>query len=129
MKLKPHERPLYDDTSLEARRVLVRTYQQMSPERKAAIVSDLRRTARMLFESGHRERHPGATDEDVLDAWMKNTLPPDLYQLARSHRDAYLGRSVAGSAEGSVSANADEDSVCSWGLDGRVNAGVPSNHE
>jgi hypothetical protein len=129
MKLKPHQRPLYDDTSLEARRVLVRIYQQMSPEKKAAIVGDLNRTAKMLFDTGFRERHPGASDEDVLDAWMKHTLPPDLYQLARSHRDAYLGRSVAGSAEGSVRAHAVEDSLRSQGLDGGLNAGVPSIHE
>jgi hypothetical protein len=129
MKLKPHERPLHDDTSLEARRVLVRIYQQMSPERKSAIISDLNRTARMLFESGYRERHPGATDEDVLDAWMKHTLPPELYNLARSHRDAYLGRSVAGSAEGSVRPYADANPVRAWGLDGGLNAGVASNHE
>ena len=129
MKLKPHERPLHDDTSLDARRVLVRAYQQMSPEKKAAIVSDLRRTARMLFETGYRERHPGAADEDVLDAWMRHTLPPDLYNLARSHRDAYLGRSVAGSAESGLSADATENSLRSRWLDGRIDTGLASYHE
>lgn len=90
MKLKPHERPLHDDTSREARRVLVSVYRQMSPARKAAIVSDLRRTARRLFEAGYRARHPEATDEELSDAWMRSTLPSDLYDKARSHRDAYL---------------------------------------
>ena len=90
MKLRPHERPLHDDTSPEARRVLVSIYRQMSPARKGAVVSDLRRTARQLFEAGYRDRHPQATDEEVFDAWMRNTLPADLYQKARSHRDAHI---------------------------------------
>ena len=90
MKLKPHERPLHDDTSPEARRVLVSVYRQMSPARKAAIVSDLRRTARQLFETGYRVRHPEATDEEVSDAWMRSILPAELYAKARSHRDALV---------------------------------------
>lgn len=89
MKLKPHERQPLDDSNLESRRVLVRMYQQMAPEQKAKRIDELRKTARALFEVGLRTRSPGMTDDEVLEAWMRRTLPPHLFEQAWRHRVAH----------------------------------------
>jgi len=91
----PHERLLLDDTTPEARRALVRVYQEMPPERKATIVGDLRRMTRQLFEAGYRDRHPDATTDELVLAWMRHTLDPELYEKARSVRNEYTRRCLA----------------------------------
>ena len=101
-RLAPHERPLFDDTSPEARQALARTYQQMSLERKATVVGDLCRLTRELFNAGYRARHPGATNDDLVDAWMRHTLEPELYEKARSVRDEYNRRRLESGAESGV---------------------------
>ena len=88
MKLRPHEQQL-DDSNLESRRVLVRMYQRMAPERKAKRVDELRKTARALFEAGLRTRFPSMTNEELLEAWMRRTLPPHLFEQAWRHRVAH----------------------------------------
>ena len=90
---------MLSDTSPEARRVLAQVYRQMSAERKAAIVEDLHQFTRRLFEAGVRARDPGASDEKILDQYMRQTLPRELYEEARRHRDGFcqcLARTAAG---------------------------------
>jgi hypothetical protein len=94
-KVAPHEQPLLNDTTPEAQRALVQVYRDMPPERKATIVGDLRRMTRQLFEAGYRARHPGATADDLVVAWMRHTLDPELYEKARSVRDEYSRRRLA----------------------------------
>ncbi len=91
----PHERPLLDDTTPEARQALVQVYRDMPPERKATIVGDLRRMTRQLFDAGYRARHPESTADDLVVAWMRHTLEPELYEKARSVRDEYSRRRLA----------------------------------
>jgi hypothetical protein len=62
------------DTAPEAERVLIDVYRRMPFERKWKIIGDTFRTARMLHASGVRLREPGATDRDVLDAWLQERL-------------------------------------------------------
>ena len=90
---------MLSDTLPEARRVLAQVYRQMPAERKATIVDDLHQFTRRLFEAGVRARDPGASDEMILDEYMRQTLPRELYEEARRHRDGFcqrLARTAAG---------------------------------
>jgi hypothetical protein len=65
-----------DDTTPEARRVLVDGYRRMSLARRFQIMDDAYGTARVLHEMGFRQRHPEATPEDVRQDWARVTLGP-----------------------------------------------------
>jgi hypothetical protein len=83
---------MLSDTSPEAQRVLAQVYRQMSAEKKAAIVDDLHQLTRRLFEAGVLARDPQATDEKILDQYMRQTLSRELYEAARRHRDGFCER-------------------------------------
>lgn len=83
---------MLDDTSSEARRVLFHVYRNLPMERKAAIVDDLHQLTRQLFEAGVRARDSHASDEQILDQYMRQTLPRELYEEARRHRHGYRQR-------------------------------------
>ena len=83
---------MLSDTSPEAQRVLVQVYRKMSAEKKAEIVDDLHQLTRRLFEAGVLARKPQATDETILDQYMRQTLPRELYEAARRHRDGFCER-------------------------------------
>lgn len=87
------------DTSPEALRILAQVYRQMPMEQKAAIVDDLHLLTRQLFEQGFRSSHPEASDEALLDQYMRRTLPEKLYQQVRNHRDEHCQR-LGGTAAG-----------------------------
>jgi hypothetical protein len=90
---------MLSDTLPEAQRVLAQVYRQMSMERKAAIVDDLHQITRRLFEAGVRARDPEASDEKILDQYMRQTMCRELYEAVRRHRDGFcqrLARTAAG---------------------------------
>jgi hypothetical protein len=126
---KPHERPLLSDTTREARQALVRVYQNMPPERKATIVGDLRWMTRELFEAGYRARHPDATPDELVDAWMRHTLDPELYEKARSIRHEYVRRRLARGAEGGAFVGANETPVRAGGVVGELGARCAARDE
>jgi hypothetical protein len=124
-KPAPHERPLFDDTDADARKALVRVYQKMSAERKATRVGELRYMTKRLFEAGYKDRHPEATPDDLIDAWLRHTLDPDSFEKARSYRHELARRRVERSAESSSSAGANEDSLRSRGIAGQLGPRSP----
>jgi len=66
---------------------------------KAAIVDDLHQLTRQLFEEGFRSRNPAASEEAILDHYLRQTLSDELYRQVRRHRDEQrqrLGRAAAG---------------------------------
>src|SRR4029453_18817011 len=122
-KPAPHERPLFDDTDADARKALVRVYQKMSAASKATRVGELGHMTRQLFEAGYKYRHPEATPDDLIDAWLRHTLDPDSFEKARSYRHELARRRVERSAESSSSAGADEDSLCAGRIAGEHGPG------
>ena len=77
---------MMDDTTPEARRVLIDIYRRMTPAEKWKIMEGIQRTARVLFESGLRHRNPNVTEQDVQEAWIKATLPEPLFEIIRDLR-------------------------------------------
>lgn len=71
------------DTTPEAELVLIDIHRRMSIADKWKRLEDLYRTGRVLHEAGFRQRCPDATDEAVIDDWMKLTLEPQLYREVR----------------------------------------------
>src|SRR5437588_111707 len=65
---------LLDDTTPEARRVLIDGFRRMSMARRCEIMEDSYRTARILHEMGFRQRHPDATRAAIRDDWAAITL-------------------------------------------------------
>ncbi|MEX2176552.1 MAG: hypothetical protein WD872_19460 [Pirellulaceae bacterium] len=128
-KQAPHEQPLAEDTLPEARQALVRVYQQMPPERKATIVGDLRRMSRQLFDAGYRARHPGVTEDELIVAWMRHTLDPELYEKARIVRDEYTRRRLARGAQSGAIAGADGVAVRPGGIAGQFGPGSAAGNE
>lgn len=64
------------DTSLEAERVLIEVYQRMPMSEKWRQMGQIFRTAKNLHAAGVRFRCPNASDEDVRQAWLRQTLGP-----------------------------------------------------
>lgn len=83
---------MLNDTLPEAQRVLSQVYRQMPAAQKAVIVDDLHEVTRRLFEAGVKARDPEASDEKILDQYMRQTLSRELYEAARSHRDGFRQR-------------------------------------
>ena len=52
---------LLDDTTPEARRVLIEAYRRIPPSRTWKLLDDGYRFGRMLHASGYRQRHADAT--------------------------------------------------------------------
>lgn len=62
------------DTAPEVERLMYEAYRRMSPARKMKLVADAYVVARQLHSTGHRLRHPDATDADVNRAWALMTI-------------------------------------------------------
>lgn len=63
-----------DDTSPEARRVLIECYRRMPAARKWARLASAYSFAKTLHATGVRLRNPAATDEDVRCHWVAITI-------------------------------------------------------
>lgn len=79
-----------NDTTPEAERVLIDICRNLSMEEKWRRLQSLYRTGRDLHEMGFRQRHPNASHEEVVDDWMKLTLPRELYRNVRESVDGSL---------------------------------------
>ena len=75
-----HERRgvLASDTSAEAEARQVRAWQAMSTAEIARLVDDLSSTARVLTLAGLRERHPAASEQELVARLAEITLGPEL---------------------------------------------------
>ncbi len=65
---------LLDDTTPEARRVLIDCFRRMPAERKWQVIEDGWQTARVLHAAGVRSRRPNATAEDIRQDWFRLVL-------------------------------------------------------
>lgn len=74
---------MISDTTSEAERVLIDIFRRMSMQDKWRRLQSLYRTGRTLHEMGFRQRHPNASQEEIVDDWMKLTLEPQLYRNVR----------------------------------------------
>ena len=68
---------LLDDTSPEARKVLIECYRRMSPARKWHLLDDAYRTVRDLHASGCRLRNPAATPQEIQRDWIRHVMGKD----------------------------------------------------
>jgi hypothetical protein len=100
-----------NDTSPEAERVLRDVYRRMSPQTKAKQVSQLSSMVRALCEAGFRRLHPDATEEQVVDYWMRQTLSKELYRDVRRYCDELARGRLEGTGEDCGSAQLDVDSL------------------
>ena len=73
-----------NDTSPEALRVQTEIYRRMTPAEKLRLLEDLYRTARVLFEAGLRLRNPIVRTDEVREAWLLQTLEPELFDRIRN---------------------------------------------
>jgi hypothetical protein len=72
-----HE-PAVSDTTPEARRLQIDLFRHMTFADKARVVRDLTRTADMLALAGARQRHPDASDRELLVQLAAVRLGSDL---------------------------------------------------
>jgi hypothetical protein len=72
-----------DDTTPEAKAVLIDVYRRMSIADKWRLLDSMFKTARSLAAAGFRLRHPHATDEEVRRAYVETVLDPALLKLIR----------------------------------------------
>jgi hypothetical protein len=84
--------PLSLDTSPDIERRQVESWRQMSPARKAALVTGLTRAAWEMTAAGVRQRHPGATPREQFLRVAVIVLSPDLARLAYPDAAAVLSR-------------------------------------
>jgi hypothetical protein len=75
-----------DDTTPEAKAVLLDVYRRMSIADKWRLLGSMFTTARTLAAAGYRLRHPNATDEEVREAYLEVVLDPPLLKLIRESR-------------------------------------------
>jgi hypothetical protein len=66
------------DTSPEAERVQIELLRKLTPARKLRLLSELNELGRQLVMAGLRQRHPGATREELEREYARLTLGPDL---------------------------------------------------
>ena len=79
--------PVMNDTTPEAERVLVEICRKMPMQDKWQRLQSLYWTGRNLHEMGYRQRRPNATQEEIVDDWMRLTLEPQLYREVRASID------------------------------------------
>lgn len=82
---KPHETRPPSDTSTEARRILDQAYRDMSRVDRWRLVGKLYAQSRALFAAGVRMRNSDATDADINDLWLRESLDPGTYQEVSKH--------------------------------------------
>jgi len=66
------------DTSDAAARIQVQLWRGMSSEEKLRLVSGMTRATRELCLAGIRQRHPGASEDEVRLRYALIVLGPDL---------------------------------------------------
>jgi hypothetical protein len=74
--------PLTPDTSHEIEARQISSWREMSPSRKAELISALSRAARDLALAGVRYRHPNATSREQFLRLAVVTLGPELARRA-----------------------------------------------
>lgn len=76
------EKPLFEDTPLHIKRVLIEGYRRMTPAQKRNGICELNRTLEQLAEADIRRRYPDATDREVRLRVASRRIPADLMRKA-----------------------------------------------
>lgn len=71
-----------NDTSEQAREVLVRIYHEMPVTDKVRRIFGSYHTGRILAMAGIRELHPGVSEEQIWHLWARRHLGDELYERA-----------------------------------------------
>lgn len=71
-----------NDTSEQAREVLVRIYHEMPITDKVRRIFESYQTGRILAMAGIRELHHGVSEEQVWHLWARRHLGDELYERA-----------------------------------------------
>ena len=77
---------MQEDTSEDARRVLLERIRAMTPAQRVAEGERLCRTARAFMRAGIRSRHPEYSGEQVEEALARLLWGDDLYRAAKPGR-------------------------------------------
>ena len=75
-------KPMAEDTSAEAERVLIELWRKADPARKFALVIDSTRTMQEFMLTGMRERHPHDSAEALHRRFARLWLGSDLARKA-----------------------------------------------
>lgn len=87
-RLRPHELPwptLSPDTDAEAERVQLEILRRMPAWKKVALIEEANRMSRNLALAGLRERHPGASPEEIRRRLMGLLLGEELASRIYGH--------------------------------------------
>ena len=68
-----------EDTSPEAKQVLIDLYRKMPPGEKFRRVFDAYETGKLLAMAGLRQRYPEASEKKIWYLWAKQHLGDDLH--------------------------------------------------
>lgn len=78
---------LFSDTSPEAERVHIASYQALSFAHKWRQMGELYRTAKVLHRAGVCFRNPQASEADIRAAWRVQVLGRELSQAVEEAED------------------------------------------
>lgn len=80
-----------DDTTPEARRVMVEVFRRMPTADKWRRLQQLYRAGRVLHEAGFKQRSPNATAQEVVNDWMELTIDPNVLHEMRESANGSAG--------------------------------------
>jgi hypothetical protein len=75
-----------DDTSPEAKRILIDIYRNMPVAEKWRRLGDMYRTAKILHATGVRARNPAASPAEIHEAWLAATLDASMLRAIKEAR-------------------------------------------
>jgi hypothetical protein len=80
-----------DDTSPEAKRILINIYRNMPIAEKWRRLGEIYRTAKILHATGVRARNPGASQAEIHEAWLAATLGESTLRVIKENRSGAGG--------------------------------------
>jgi hypothetical protein len=87
--------PFSEDTSPEARRVLLQSYRAMTPERRVEVAMQATEAMREMVRTDIAQHHPHASDEERHVLFLERWLGVELAREALSARRPILKRAVS----------------------------------
>jgi len=72
----------FSDTSAEAAAVQLSILRKLGPERRSILTAEWSDAMRETAMQGIRHRHPSYSERQVVVAYARQTLPPELFAAA-----------------------------------------------